>query len=197
MTETSNTLPIEIRNRWTNEILYTGRSGETLKQTVERASLVGACLDGACLYGASLSGASLSGACLSGACLDGASLVGASLDGASLVGASLVGASLSGACLDGANLVGASLVGASLVGACLVGGKIISTASVTFTGHGERGRTLLGIKTDKGIHLRCGCFSGSPDDLIAYIKIGESKYKHTRSLALALVVILLDAENEK
>lgn len=113
-----------------------------------------------------------------------------------LVRAAMSGANLSGANLCWANLSGANLYGAELSGAELSGEKIISTASIAFTGHGDCGRTLFGIKTEKSVHLRCGCFSGSPEQLIKYIAKGDHKHKHTRSLALTLVIILLEAENE-
>ena len=115
---------------------------------------------------------------------------------ATLSGADLSGANLCSANLCSANLSDATLSDATLSGANLSGEKIISTASIAFTGHGECGRTLLGIKTEKSVHLRCGCFSGSTEDLIAYIAKGDPKYKHTRSLALTQVIILLEAENE-
>ena len=181
MTDVSQSLPVEIRSRFGGVVLFTGNPGESQRQALERAVK---------------SGANLSGADLSGANLSDADLYGADLCSADLSGADLSGADLSGAKLYGATLCGANLYGATLSGANLSGEKIISTASIAFTGHGECGRTLLGIKTEKSVHLRCGCFSGSTEDLIAYIAKGDPKYKHTRSLALTQVIILLEAENE-
>ena len=186
MTDTPQSLPVEIRSRFGGAALFTGNPGESHSQALARAVK----------SGANLSGANLSGANLSGADLYGANLSGADLYGANLSGANLYGANLSGANLSGADLSGANLSGANLSGANLYGEKIISTASIAFTGHGECGRTLLGIKTEKSVHLRCGCFSGSPEELIAYIAKGDQKYKHARSLALTLIIILLEAEDK-
>jgi hypothetical protein len=155
MTDTPQSLPIEILHYWTNAVLFRGQPGEDLKRTVERAVLVGASLDGASLDGASLDGASLDGASLVGARLDGASLDGASLVGARLVGASLDGASLVGARLDGASLDGASLVGASLVGARLVGASLdgasldgASLVGARLDGASLDGASLVGFRRD-------------------------------------------------
>ncbi len=74
---------IEIRNRFTNEIIYESKTA-TLKEAVEEAvrnkhSIWGADLTGADLSEADLSGADLSGADLSEADLSGADLTGADL----------------------------------------------------------------------------------------------------------------------
>ena len=121
---------IEIKNRFTNEVIFTHEcENNTIKITVEkavemRANLFGARLVGANLMEANLEGASLADANLVGARLVGANLFGASLEGASLEGASLEGANLVGANLVRANLFGASLEGASLEGANLDGAKM-------------------------------------------------------------------------
>ncbi len=169
MTETPQQLPVEIRQRWTDKVLYTSTTakhkGEALIEAVAAkidlsqadlfqvelpygarlvgARLVGARLDGARLDGARLDGASLVGASLVGARLDGASLVGARLDGARLDGARLDGASLDGASLVGARLDGASLVGASLVGARLDGARL-------------DGASLDGASLDGGVKVARG-----------------------------------------
>jgi len=80
---------IEIRHRWSNEIIKIV-AGETLA----RANLAGANLDGANLDGANLARANLARA---------------NLYGANLARANLYGANLAGANLDGANLDGAKL----------------------------------------------------------------------------------------
>ena len=146
---------------------------------------------------ANLDGANLDGASLNGASLIGASLAGASLIGASLTRASLNGASLAGASLDRANLTDASLIGANLIGASLTSKTDIfqSMASVSFTGHGECGRTLMAIRGTESLTLRCGCFSGTVDDLRAYIANGPAHWRKTRTLALDTVMVLLDAQN--
>jgi hypothetical protein len=106
---------IEIKNRFTEKIIYTYISGNaTIKDALldaikNKANLSGADLSGANLSGANLSRADLSRAYLSGAYLSGANLSGAYLSGANLFGAYLSGANLSGADLSGANLSGAYL----------------------------------------------------------------------------------------
>src|SRR3546814_10807566 len=106
---------IEIKNRWTDAVLYTAEvpdgteSGMTMRLALEQAVARDANLRGAYLSGANLRGADLSGAYLSGAYLRGAYLSGANLRGADLSGAYLSGAYLRGAYLSGANLSGANL----------------------------------------------------------------------------------------
>jgi hypothetical protein len=91
---------IEIKNRWTNEVIYRSETAQSVKEALKEAVRSGASLVGASLVGASLDGASLVGARLDGASLVGARLVRARLDGARLVRASLDGARLDGADLD-------------------------------------------------------------------------------------------------
>ena len=140
----SKQIKIEIKNRWTGNILFEYLSeNNTIKKTVSeaikseanlrRANLRGADLCGADLRGADLCGADLCGADLRranlrranlcGADLYGADLCGADLCGANLCGANLCGADLCGANLCGANLCGANLCGADLCGANLCGAK--------------------------------------------------------------------------
>ena len=140
----SKQIKIEIKNRWTGNILFEYLSeNNTIKKTVSeaikseanlrRANLRGADLCGADLRGADLCGANLCGADLRranlrranlcGADLYGADLCGADLYGANLCGANLCGADLCGANLCGANLCGADLCGADLCGANLCGAK--------------------------------------------------------------------------
>ena len=84
-------MKIEIRNRWTNEVIYSAEAKSLKAALVTRAKL-----------GANLSGANLSGADLYGADLYGADLSGANLYRANLSGANLYGADLSG--VEGAEL---------------------------------------------------------------------------------------------
>ena len=135
----SKQIKIEIKNRWTGNILFEYLSeNNTIKKTVSeaikseanlrRANLRGADLCGADLRGADLCGADLCGADLCGADLRRADLRRANLRGAdlrraNLCGADLYGADLCGADLCGANLCGADLCGADLCGANLCGAK--------------------------------------------------------------------------
>ena len=125
-------MKIEIRNRWTNDVIYSCEA-KSLKAAIEDCVRLGANLAGASLYGARLYGANLAGASLDGANLAGASLYGANLDRASLDRASLDRASLDRASLYGA--IGADLAIARtriLPEGSLVGYKKVSTP----TGHG-------------------------------------------------------------
>ena len=131
----SKQIKIEIKNRWTGNILFEYLSeNNTIKKTVSeaikseanlrRANLRGADLCGADLRGADLCGADLCGADLCGADLCGADLRRANLRRANLCGADLYGADLCGADLCGADLCGANLCGANLCGADLCGANL-------------------------------------------------------------------------
>ena len=107
------TQKFEIKNRFTQEVLFTCDVPEGMESgMIARHVLESAIADGADLRGADLSGADLFGANLRSADLFGANLSGADLRGADLFGANLSGADLSGADLFGANLRGADLSGA-------------------------------------------------------------------------------------
>ena len=93
----------EIKNRWTDEVLFTCevpegmKSGMIARHAVETAIAENANLEGANLEGANLENANLCGANLRGANLRGANLRGANLRGANLCDANLRGANLRGA----------------------------------------------------------------------------------------------------
>jgi uncharacterized protein YjbI with pentapeptide repeats len=93
---------IEIRNRWTNEVIRT-------EENLTDADLTGADLTDANLRGADLRDANLTGADLTDANLRGADLRDADLTGANLTDANLRDANLRGADLRDANLRGANL----------------------------------------------------------------------------------------
>jgi hypothetical protein len=99
-------MKIQIKNRWSGEILFEGEF-TSMREAALKAISQKADLSGADLSGADLSGADLSGVNLSGANLRSANLSGANLRSADLSGADLSGADLSGADLSGANLSGA------------------------------------------------------------------------------------------
>jgi uncharacterized protein YjbI with pentapeptide repeats len=69
---------MDIKNRWTDAVLFTAADASTMRDAVLAAFAARADLSGADLSGADLSGAYLSGAYLSGADLSGAYLSGAS-----------------------------------------------------------------------------------------------------------------------
>ncbi len=102
-------MKIEIKNRWTGAVLYSGEA-ESVRELVEAANLADANLAGANLAGANLAGANLADAYLADANLAGANLADAYLADANLAGANLAGAYLAGAYLAGAYLAGAKNV---------------------------------------------------------------------------------------
>ena len=136
--------------------------------------------------------ANLTRANLTSANLTGANLAGANLTRANLTGANLAGANLRGANLRGADLICADLTCADLTCADLAESKGIRYASVTWHGHGERGRMLTGIKIDGGIRLFCGCFYGTEAELREYIAEGVEKYRASRTKALEFVISCLN-----
>jgi hypothetical protein len=157
------TMNIEIRHRFTNEVLCAFDEPD-LRSAVVKAVEISADLYGANLYGANLCGADLRGANLYGADLYGANLCGADLRGADLRGANLYGADLYGADLYGANLYGADLRGANLRGANLYGADL-------------RGANLYGEKIAIAPVLIGGfrwnvCISES------YLEIGCQRHEH-------------------
>ena len=159
----SKQIKIEIKNRWTGNILFEYLSeNNTIKKTVSEAikseaNLRGANLCGADLYGADLYGADLCGADLCGADLRRANLRGANLRRANLCGADLCGANLRRANLYGANLCGANLCGADLCGANLCGADLYGA---DLCGADLCGANLCGAK---GAYMACptdGSFIG-------------------------------------
>ena len=100
-------MTIEIKNRFTDAVLFTSNTAIDLAGAVKEAVKSRADLSGAYLIGADLSRADLSGADLIGANLSRANLSRADLSGAYLSGAYLSGAYLSGANLSRAYLSGA------------------------------------------------------------------------------------------
>jgi len=120
----SKQIKIEIKNRWTGNILFEYLSeNNTIKKTVSEAIKSGANLRGANLRGADLCGANLCEANLCEADLREADLCGANLRGANLRGADLREADLCGANLCEANLCEADLREADLCEANLCGAK--------------------------------------------------------------------------
>ena len=138
-------------------------------------------LRGANLQGANLRGANLRGADLRGANLRGADLWGADLQGADLWGADLWGADLQGADLQGAKLRGAKLRGANLQGAA---GKILSFGPI-----GSRQGITYVTKTERTVHVRCGCFYGTLEEFAAKVEKehGDSQYGKSYKAAIEFI----------
>jgi uncharacterized protein YjbI with pentapeptide repeats len=94
MTDTPQYPPLEIRNRWTNDVIYSSAKAKTLRDAVIEAVASRADLSDADMSGVNLSAADLSGADMSGVNLRDANLSGADLSGANLSDADLSGAAL-------------------------------------------------------------------------------------------------------
>ncbi|MDZ4056833.1 MAG: pentapeptide repeat-containing protein [Polynucleobacter sp.] len=195
-------MKIQITCRFSAKVLFEHTcENNSLKLTLEAAVLARANLGGANLGGANLGGANLDGANLGGANLDGAYLGGANLDGANLDGANLGGANLGGANLDGAYLGGANLDGANLGGANLDGaylGGAYLGGDKTLIGQrpfiqigpiGSRSAFLTAFLTDKGIHLKTGCFSGTLDEFKEAVLAEHGENIHAKEYESALQLI--------
>lgn len=132
---------------------------------------------------------------LRGANLRGADLTGADLTDVDLRGANLRDANLRDADLTDADLACADLECADLTDANLRGGEYLARAGVHFSGHGERGRELLAIRTDAEsdpVTLWCGCFVGTPEELAKYISESDERHRKSRTLAANIVLMLLN-----
>jgi hypothetical protein len=171
---------IEIKNRFTNETIYSGNF-ENLKECVEDAvkmgvSLMEANLTKADLREANLKGADLDGAYLREADLDGANLKGADLDGANLYGADLMEANLTKANLDRATLCGADLDRAdlreaTLCGATLYGANLDRARNYySFIAYDTSKRLVHCIKYKDTWKVQAGCFWGTLEELEAKVK---------------------------
>ena len=174
-------MPVEIKSRFTNEVLFSGEYA-SLKDAVVAAVKAGANLCGADLCGAYLRGANLRGADLRGANLRGANLRGANLRGADLSSADLGGANLGGADLRGANLGGANLGGANLDDT-----KIKGTNAIIQIGPiGSRADMMLVFNTDDGLRVSTGCFYGSADDFLVRVMETHGTNQHATNYRNAL-----------
>lgn len=134
---------------------------------------------------------------LRGADLRGVSLRGANMREVDLREADLREADLREVDLRGADMHGVSLRGANLSMANLRGADGIIYAQCSFTAHGESGRQLLGVVIDGRLQLFCGCFSGTLQELDAYIEKGKECYKPTRKLARDFIAAAIDAARKE
>jgi hypothetical protein len=158
-------MTIEIKHRFTGEVIYTSEA-ETIKEALieaagSDANLRGTYLGDADLRGADLGGADLGGAYLGDADLRGANLGGANLGDANLGGANLGGADLGGAYLGDADLRGANLRGANLGGANLgdanLRGADLGGADLLSIGNRSDGYTFYAQIRDGKIWIIAGC----------------------------------------
>ena len=125
--------------------------------------------------------ADLRGADLRDANLRDANLRGADLRGADLRGADLWDANLWDANLRDANLRGADLRGADLWGAA---GKILSFGPI-----GSRQGITYVTKTERTIHVRCGCFYGTLEEFAAKVEEEHGDSQHGKSYKAAIEFI--------
>ena len=156
------------------------------KANLRDANLRGANLRGANLRGANLRGANLRDADLRDADLRDADLWDADLWGADLWGANLRDANLRGADLRGADLRDADLWDADLWGANLRGavGKILSFGPI-----GSRQGITYVTKTERTIHVRCGCFYGTLEEFAAKVEEEHGDSQHGKSYKAAIEFI--------
>ena len=133
------------------------------------------------LRDANLRDADLRDANLWDADLRDANLRGADLRDADLWGADLRGADLWGADLRDADLWGADLRGADLWGAA---GKILSFGPI-----GSRQGITYVTKTERTIHVRCGCFYGTLEEFAAKVEEEHGDSQHGKSYKAAIEFI--------
>ena len=157
----------------------------------EKANLRGANLRGADLWDADLRGANLRGADLRGADLRDADLRGANLRGADLWDADLRDADLRGANLWDADLRGANLWGANLWDADLRGANLWGAAGkiLSFGPIGSRQGITYVTKTERTIHVRCGCFYGTLEEFAAKVEEEHGDSQHGKSYKAAIEFI--------
>ena len=105
-------MTIEIKDRYTDRVIYSSDKAKDIKECLEEAVKAGANLQDANLQDANLQDAKLQDANLQDANLQGANLQDAKLQGAKLQDANLQDANLQDAKLQGANLQDAKLQGA-------------------------------------------------------------------------------------
>ena len=156
------------------------------KANLRGANLWGADLQGANLWGADLQDANLRDADLWDANLRGADLRGANLRGANLRGADLRDANLRGADLRDANLRDANLRDANLRDANLqdAAGKILYFGPI-----GSRQGITYVTKTERTIHVRCGCFYGTLEEFAAKVEEKHGDSQHGKSYKAAIEFI--------
>ena len=166
----------QIKNRYTEAVLFECEVPEQHSDMAVRYTL-----EKAVAYGANLDGANLRGANLRGAYLRGAYLYGANLDGANLRGANLRGAYLDGAYLRGANLDGAYFSEDKL----LIGKRPFFTIGPI----GSRFSMLQLCITDKGPYVKAGCFTGTIEEFAAAVEKTHGETDHAKEYQMAILMM--------
>ena len=110
-----------------------------------------------------------------------ANLQDVNLQSANLQSANLQGADLRGADLRDADLRGANLQDANLQGAA---GKILSFGPI-----GSRQGITYVTKTERTIHVRCGCFYGTLEEFAAKVEEEHGDSQHGKSYKAAIEFI--------
>ena len=168
----------QIKHKYTNAILFECDVPEDVQASgmATRYALEKAVKDDADLRGSNLSGSNLSYSDLSGS---------------NLSYSDLRGSDLSGSDLSYSDLSGSDMRGSNLRGAYLRDGeKLIGDRPVFMVGPiGTRCDYLTAYLTDKGIHLRAGCFFGDVDTFRAKLEEthGDNDYAAEYRAALALI----------
>ena len=154
---------IEIKNRWTGEVIRTVDAG-------------------------TLAGADLAGADLAEADLSLADLAEANLSRANLSRANLSRANLSRVDLSRVDLSWADLSWANLAGAIVADGyAIIGRRPVLQIGPiGSRLGVLVAFRTDKGLMLRAGCFIGTAEQFTDAVRETHEDGTHAADYMAAL-----------
>jgi hypothetical protein len=166
-----------------------------VRANLSRANLSGANLSDANLSDANLNDADLSGANLNDANLSRADLSGANLSRADLRSADLSGANLSradlrSADLSGANLSRADLRSADLSGANLSRADLRSAEDIIALGPiGSRGDFIFGVRHEKAIMIKTGCFWGTISEFKNDVKKTHNDNEYAQVYAAAIVFI--------
>lgn len=113
-------------------------------------------------------------------------------------GASLSNADLRGADLSNANLSGANLRGADLSGAHIAENYIADAGRcvVQIGPIGSRGDQLIVFRTNNGLLVVTGCFTGSDDEFLSAVSATHRNNMHRRdydaAIAFARIVLSCD-----
>ena len=167
------------------------RSANLRSADLRSANLYAANLESANLYAADLESANLESANLESANLYAANLRSANLRSAYLRSADLRSANLYAANLYAANLESANLESANLYEGC----KLVGERPVFQIGPiGSRCAYLTVFLTNKGIHLRTGCFFGPIEKFREALESTHDGNVHGKEYAAALDLILKHAE---
>ena len=110
---------------------------------------------------------------------------------ANLAGANLARANLAGANLAGANLEGSNLEGANIENGCALSGlrPVFQIGPI-----GSRCAYFVAYITNKGLHLRAGCFFGSRDEFEEKLAGEHCDNDHAKEYRAALALIDAHAE---